>query len=129
MNNFENIHTRTHSYTHTTTQVRPLRRLFHPAVFISMLGQACIHVFCMAYGVNMAKEVMGPEALKAVLDFHKAARAKELPEQQNSDEDPWAELKTMWMAPFKPNLLNTVVFLVETSQMIGTYIQICVFSW
>lgn len=87
-----------------------------------MLGQACIHVFCMAYGVSMAKEVMGPDELKAVLDFHKAARAKELPEQQNSDEDPWAELKTMWMAPFKPNLLNTVVFLVETSQMIGMYV-------
>jgi len=100
-------------------EVRPLRRLFHPAVFISMLGQAAIHVFCMGYGVSMAKEVMGPEALKAVLDFHKAARAKELPEQQATDEDPWAEFRSMWMAPFKPNLLNTVVFLVETSQMIS----------
>jgi len=99
--------------------VRPLRRLFHPAVFLSMLGQAAIHVFCMGYGVRLAKETMGPDALKAVLDFHKAAKAKELPEQQNSDEDPWAEIKTMWMTPFKPNLLNTVVFLVETSQMIS----------
>jgi cation-transporting ATPase 13A1 len=99
--------------------VRPLRKLFHPAVFLSMLGQAAIHVFCMGYGVAMAKEVMGPDALKAVVDFHKAARAKQLPEQQNSDQDPWAEMKAMWMTPFKPNLLNTVVFLVETSQMIA----------
>jgi len=99
--------------------VRPLRRLFHPAVFLSMLGQASIHVFCMGFGVHMAKEAMGPDALKAVLDFHKAAKAKELPEQQNSEDDPWAEMKSMWMKPFKPNLLNTVVFLVETSQMIA----------
>jgi len=100
-------------------EVRPLRRLFHPAVFLSMLGQAAIHVFCMGYGVAMAKEEMGPEALKAVLDFHKAAKAKELPEQQATEEDPWAEMRAMWMTPFKPNLLNTVVFLVETSQMIS----------
>ena len=51
--------------------VRPLRSLFHPAVFLSMLGQAAIHVGCMWYGVKLATEIMGPEELKAVLDFHK----------------------------------------------------------
>ena len=98
---------------------RPLRRLFHPAVFLSMLGQAAIHVFCMGYGVALAKEEMGEDALKEVLEFFKKAKAKELPEQQASEEDPWAEIMSLWQAPFKPNLLNTVVFLVETSQMIA----------
>ena len=98
---------------------RPLRRLFHPAVFFSMLGQAAIHVFCMGYGVSLAKEEMGEDALKEVLDFFKKAKAKELPEQLENEDDPWAEIMSMWQAPFKPNLLNTVVFLVETSQMIA----------
>merc|ERR550537_1578707 len=86
---------------------RPLRRLFHP------------HVFFMWYGVSLAKEEMGEDALKEVLDFFKKAKAKELPEQIENEDDPWAEIMSLWQAPFKPNLLNTVVFLVETSQMIA----------
>jgi cation-transporting ATPase 13A1 len=39
--------------------VRPLRSLFHPGLFISILGQAAIHLYCMVYAVNMAKSNMG----------------------------------------------------------------------
>jgi cation-transporting ATPase 13A1 len=39
--------------------VRPLKSLFHPGIFISILGQAAIHLFCLVYAVNMAKENMG----------------------------------------------------------------------
>jgi cation-transporting ATPase 13A1 len=46
--------------------VRPLRSLFHPAVFLSMLGQAAIHVACMMYAVHIATEAMGPVKLKEV---------------------------------------------------------------
>jgi len=99
--------------------VRPLRSLFHPAIFLSMMGQAMIHVGCMWYGVKIATEAMGPELLKEVLTFHKMAKAKTLPEQQAADDDVWAELWMAWQTPFMPNLLNTVVFLVETSQMIA----------
>jgi len=99
--------------------VRPLRSLFHPAIFLSMLGQAAIHVLCMWYGVRLATQTMGPELLKEVLEFHKKAKARELPEQQANEDDPWAEIWSLWQTPFKPNLLNTVVFLVETSQMIA----------
>eukprot|EP00616_Rhizochromulina_sp_CCMP1243_P017602 CAMPEP_0119000990 /NCGR_PEP_ID=MMETSP1173-20130426/64353_1 /TAXON_ID=1034831 /ORGANISM="Rhizochromulina marina cf, Strain CCMP1243" /LENGTH=1550 /DNA_ID=CAMNT_0006952493 /DNA_START=19 /DNA_END=4671 /DNA_ORIENTATION=+ len=99
--------------------VRPLRSLFHPAIFLSMLGQATIHVLCMWYGVQLATKTMGPELLKEVLEFHKKAKARELPEQQANEDDPWAEIWNLWQTPFKPNLLNTVVFLVETSQMIA----------
>ena len=38
---------------------------------------------------------------------------------QKDDDDPMAMFKSLWGAPFMPNLLNTVVFLVETSQMVA----------
>ena len=31
------------------------------------------------------------------------------------------QMQSYWTAPFMPNLLNTVVFLVETSQMISVF--------
>merc|ERR1712151_125466 len=53
------------------SKTRPLDSLFHPAVFMSMLGQAAIHLGCMVYAVQLATEAMGPVALKEVVDFHK----------------------------------------------------------
>jgi hypothetical protein len=35
------------------------------------------------------------------------------------EDDPMAQMMSMWAVPFKPNLMNTVVFLVETSQIIA----------
>lgn len=46
--------------------LRPLRSLFHPAIIISTLGQALIHIACMTLAVQWATEAMGPEALKEV---------------------------------------------------------------
>ena len=37
------------------------------------------------------------------------------------EDDVMCQLNSFWMAPFLPNLLNTVVFLVETSQMISVF--------
>jgi len=37
----------------------------------------------------------------------------------DEDEDPLAAMMSMWQAPFMPNLMNTVIFLVETSQIIS----------
>jgi cation-transporting ATPase 13A1 len=103
--------------------LRPLRSLFHPAIFISILGQACIHIYCMRHAVNMATESMGPAALKEVMDFHKRV-GKETEsllavEQEKDEADVMAEFMFLWSRPFKPNLLNTVIFLVETSQIIA----------
>eukprot|EP00667_Euglena_gracilis_P000330 EG_transcript_331 len=97
--------------------VRPLRSLFHPAIFLSILGQAAIHVGCMTYAVSMATTAMGPAKLQEVLDFHKKMKAglKENGEEMETME----MLMSLWSAPFKPNLLNTVVFLVETAQMVA----------
>ena len=38
---------------------RPLRSLFHPAIIISTLGQALIHIACMTLAVKWATEAMG----------------------------------------------------------------------
>jgi len=51
--------------------VRPLRSLFHPAVFISIVGQALIHLYSMSTAVKMATDRMGPEKLAEVVAFNK----------------------------------------------------------
>eukprot|EP01060_Flectonema_neradi_P039572 TRINITY_DN875_c3_g1_i1.p1 TRINITY_DN875_c3_g1~~TRINITY_DN875_c3_g1_i1.p1 ORF type:complete len:1474 (+),score=380.10 TRINITY_DN875_c3_g1_i1:61-4482(+) len=94
---------------------RPLRSLFHPAIFTSIVGQGIIHVYCMHVAVTMSTEAMGPELLAKVVDFH-----RNNPEIEENDEDSFAIIsQALWLRPFMPNLLNTVVFLVETSQVIG----------
>uniref|UniRef100_A0A7S0AQA0 Cation-transporting ATPase n=1 Tax=Pyrodinium bahamense TaxID=73915 RepID=A0A7S0AQA0_9DINO len=112
--------------------VRPLRSLFHPAVFLSMLGQAAIHLFCMVTAVRMARSAMedasaerqagwsGP-SLKDVSEFWKRERLKRrgLIEKEESEQDWAAMVLEMWTQPFLPNLMNTVVFLVETAQTVA----------
>ena len=109
------------------SKIQPLRSLFHPAVFLSMLGQAALHLFCLVYAVQLATEEMGPEKLREVVDFHKAQKmirlgqmaASEMGQTATEDMD-WTEwAMATWNVPFLPNLLNTVIFLVETSQMIA----------
>merc|ERR1719161_646925 len=53
------------------SKTRPLSSLFHPACFMSMLGQAAIHLGCMVFAVRLATDEMGPIKLKEVADFHK----------------------------------------------------------
>jgi hypothetical protein len=42
-----------------------LNSLFHPAIILSILGQAAIHIACMTLAVQWATEAMGPDLLKA----------------------------------------------------------------
>jgi cation-transporting ATPase 13A1 len=101
---------------------RPLHSLWHPAVMVSILGQALIHVACMSLAVSWATEAMGPELLKEVTEFFRKAKAKQLDQSTLCDEDDFmCQMNLMWSAPFMPNLLNSTVFLVETSQMISVY--------
>eukprot|EP01062_Namystynia_karyoxenos_P012094 TRINITY_DN14338_c0_g1_i1.p1 TRINITY_DN14338_c0_g1~~TRINITY_DN14338_c0_g1_i1.p1 ORF type:complete len:1561 (+),score=701.51 TRINITY_DN14338_c0_g1_i1:139-4821(+) len=96
---------------------RPLRSLFHPAIFISMAGQAIIHILCMKCAVDMATEAMGEKELQAVIQFHRKVKlGEEVPE---NEDDPLASFWMAWQAPFKPNLLNTVTFLVENAQIVA----------
>lgn len=102
--------------------LRPLQSLFHPAVIFSVLGQAAIHIACMTLAVSWATEAMGPEKLKEVTEFFKRAKAKEIDSSELCEEDDYmCVMNAFWMSPFMPNLLNSVVFLVETGQMIAVY--------
>jgi len=116
----------------------PLSSLFHPAVFMSMLGQAVIHLGAMVIAVQMATEAMGPVKLREVVDFHKQQKMIRMgqlckdgtvppflgnstdngcPAEPGFEEDMMAWALSMINTPFLPNLLNTVIWLVETSQM------------
>jgi manganese-transporting P-type ATPase len=100
---------------------RPLSSLFHPAIIISILGQAAIHIACMTLAVQWATDAMGPELLKEVTEFFKKAKAKQLETVPCDDDDYMCIFNQLWQAPFMPNLLNSTVFLVETSQMISVF--------
>lgn len=97
-----------------------------------MLGQAAIHLGCMVYAIRLATDAMGPGALKEVVDFHKTQKMIRLGQLckdglavptggcpvDPSMEDDWkAWAMSLLNTPFLPNLLNTVTWLVETSQM------------
>jgi len=95
--------------------VRPLASVFNPAIFLSMLGQLVIHLGCMIYVAELAKDIMGPELLQEVIDFEKE-RNKHI---ESLDEDTFNEWNWFMSVPFKNNLLNTCCWLVETSQQIS----------
>ena len=55
-------------------------------------------------------------------EFFKKAKAQEIARDAHCGEDDFVcQMQAYWTAPFMPNLLNTVVFLVETSQMISVF--------
>ena len=103
----------------TMDKIRPLKSLFHPAIFFSIVGQAAVHIYCMVEAVTMAKDSMGENALKRVMAFHKKVRAGETENLPVDEDDPLAEIMALWSQPFLPNLLNSVIFLVETAQIIA----------
>lgn len=102
--------------------IRPIRSLFHPAVAISILGQAAIHLYCMVSAVELAKEAMGEKELASVVAFNKRV-SRGLEKQMDNAEaeglDYMANFLLVWQAPFKVNLLNTCIFLIETSQIMS----------
>lgn len=74
------------------SRVRPLTSIFHPALFISLLGQFSIHLTTMLVAVYNAK--------------------KHLPPDYEPDLD----------GRFKPGILNTVVFLVSSVQQVTVFV-------
>lgn len=72
--------------------VRPLTSIFHPALFISLLGQFSIHLTTMMVAVHGAKKHLP-------LDY-----------EINLDGE------------FKPGILNTVVFLVSNVQQVTVFV-------
>lgn len=111
--------------------VRPLRSLFNPAVFISMLGQSAIHLACMISAVRMCRSAMeegSPERLagwegpsfKDITEFWRIEKLKRKGVIETDEEQDWTQMAMqLWFKPFLPNLMNTVVFLVETAQTVA----------
>merc|ERR1740124_1681077 len=90
------------------SHVLPLPSIFHPALILSVLGQLLIHASCMLYALRLARSFMDDAELKEVLKLHRQAdRLYDAGEEE-------AASKT-----HKPNLLNTVVWLVETAQQVS----------
>lgn len=114
-------------------KIRPLRSLFHPAIFVSMLGQAAIHLGCLYFAVQMCREVMEDESaarqagwegpsLTDIKAFWKKQRLirRGIIEKEGAEEEDWyQQMMEMWFMPFLPNLMNTVIFLVETAQTVA----------
>jgi cation-transporting ATPase 13A1 len=116
--------------------VRPLKSLFHPAVFVSLIGQAAIHLGCLVYATSLAREAMDPDSevrrdglrvgptLAEVAEFWKKQRLirRGIIEKEIADEEDMGMMELamkQWESPFLPNLMNTIVFLVETAQTVG----------
>merc|ERR1719171_41569 len=57
-------------------KVRPLSSIFHPAIFVSLMGQLAIHLGCMVYIASLAKDIMGPEKVKEIIEFEKERNKK-----------------------------------------------------
>jgi len=74
------------------SKVRPLTSIFHPANFISLLGQFAIHLVTMVLATRSAKS--------------------HLPPDYEPDLD----------GSFKPGILNTVVFLVSNVQQVCVFV-------
>lgn len=74
------------------SSVRPLTSIFHPALFISLLGQFAIHLTTMMVAVYYAKQHLPPD------------------HEVNLDGE------------FKPGILNTVVFLVSNVQQVTVFV-------
>jgi manganese-transporting P-type ATPase len=73
------------------SSVQPLSSIFHPASFISLLGQFAIHLLTMVVAVQSAKSYLPPD-YQAELD-----------------------------GQFTPGILNTVVFLVSNVQQVTVF--------
>ena len=98
---------------HTLSPIRPLRSIFHPALFLSIVGQLVIHVFVMNYATELVHAATGEKA--AFPEAIPIAKVSE-EEKKNASE----AQRSFWEQgpPFEPCLLNTVIFLIETVQRV-----------
>ncbi len=74
------------------SSVKPLTSIFHPSLFISLLGQFVVHLVTMMWAVHTAKQYLEPD-WKVDLD-----------------------------GEFKPGILNSVVFLISNVQQVTVFV-------
>merc|ERR1719359_957612 len=78
-------------------KVRPISSVFHPSAFLSMLGQLAIHLGCMVYIAGLAKDLMGEEKVKEIIEFEKERNKK----IDSMDEDAFSDWAWFLNVPFK----------------------------
>ena len=98
---------------HTLSSVRPLRSIFHPANFLSLVGQLVIHLAAMVYAVHLVKSATGEEASFPTAEKIAVVSAEVKAAANETQRSFWEQ-----GPPFEPCLLNTVVFLVDTVQRV-----------
>jgi cation-transporting ATPase 13A1 len=115
------------------SNVIPLKSVFNPAIFFSVVFQVIIHLGVLVYAMWWAKTEMGPDALQSLYDFERD-RDEKLTKMMNSESteesDNWLlnltggmDMLNMFKSvPYRPNLLNTVMFLVKTSQQVSVLV-------
>lgn len=74
---------------------RPITRVFHPYMMLSIFGQFAVHLYSLASSVALVQQ-SDPEGFTA---------------QKGEDEE----------ADFKPSLLNSIVFLMTTLMSVSTF--------
>ncbi|OQS01155.1 P-type ATPase (P-ATPase) Superfamily [Achlya hypogyna] len=73
--------------------VRPISSIFHPALFSSLIGQFALHLAVMVYSTNLAKEYTPTDDTRHLTDIKPLV--------------------------FEPNVMSTVIFLVNGVQTIS----------
>ena len=91
------------------SHIRPITTIFHPAIWVSIVGQLGMHLACMMYAISLTRNIVSAEEA-AILD------GEIPPPEELPPPSPDGESITI---PFKPSLLNTVVFLIETAQQVS----------
>ena len=74
------------------SEVRPLKSVFHPALFLSILGQFVLHIYTMHSLVKQGKTYL-PEGYKVNMD-----------------------------GEFEPSIVNSIVFLVTAVQQVSVFV-------
>jgi cation-transporting ATPase 13A1 len=108
------------------SNVVPVKSVFHPSVFVSVVLQVCIHLAVLVSAMNWAKAEMGEEALKNLYQFERN-RDEQLTKLMNTETDSgWlfgGDVLSMFKSvPYQANLLNTVMFLVKTAQQVSVLV-------
>lgn len=112
------------------SSVIPLKSVFHPAIFVSVILQVLLHISVLVYAMSWAKSEMGENALSDLYAFERAREEKltALIKEDTSSVEPatWFGTPDLWSmfksVPYQANLLNTVMFLVKTSQQVSVLV-------
>ena len=106
---------------------RPITTLFHPAIWVSILGQLLIHLGGLMYIIQLTRDAVSAEEASVLDGFIPELDDENYvppppapPPEPNATASFWGDSESLdTKIKFKPSLLNTVVFLVQTAQQVS----------